>query len=73
MDTITLDCRGSVCPMPIVQIARAIKTLAEGQLLQVQADDPAFAADVEAWASQTGHELRELSGAPVFTALICKS
>jgi len=53
----TLDCTGLICPMPIVKMAKAIKQIEQGQVLQLIATDPGSPADVEAWSRQTGHEL----------------
>lgn len=61
MAVIELDCKGLNCPMPIVKISRAIKTLQVGDRLHVLASDPSFKADVEAWARRLGHALVEFS------------
>lgn len=53
----TLDCTGMRCPRPIVKLSRAIARMAPGDELVVMADDPAFAADVAAWAQLTGNRL----------------
>jgi tRNA 2-thiouridine synthesizing protein A len=53
----TLDCTGLLCPMPILKMAKAIKQIEKGQVLQMIATDPGAPADVEAWVRQTGHEL----------------
>lgn len=53
----TLDCSNLNCPMPIVKVAKAFKTLEEGDTLAVTATDPAFQADIEAWVRRTGQEL----------------
>ncbi|MCA9227323.1 MAG: sulfurtransferase TusA family protein [Planctomycetales bacterium] len=53
----TLDCRGMNCPMPIVAVTKAIKTLASGDVLEVTATDLAFRPDIEAWSRRTGHKL----------------
>jgi TusA-related sulfurtransferase len=52
-----LDCKGQSCPMPIVNISRTIKKMDAGQLLEVEATDPAFRADLEAWCKKLGHVL----------------
>jgi len=52
-----LDCKNLNCPMPIVKISKAFKELLEGDTLEVQATDPAFKADVEAWIRKTGEIL----------------
>lgn len=57
MNVVDLDCKGLNCPMPIVKISRAMKTMGVGDQLRVQASDPAFKADVEAWVRKLGHAL----------------
>jgi tRNA 2-thiouridine synthesizing protein A len=53
----TLDCRGLLCPMPIIQVSKALKGMEVGQILEMLATDPGSKPDMEAWARQTGHEL----------------
>lgn len=55
-----LDCRTLACPLPIVRISRAIKAMQPGQVLQVQAADPAFPADLDAWLSTRSDTLLSL-------------
>lgn len=55
-----LDCRGMACPMPIVRVSRAMKLLAPGQTLRVEASDAAFPADLEAWLSMRSDKLLAL-------------
>ena len=57
----TLDVRGRSCPIPIVELMRVIKTLPEGDEVEVKADDKAFPADVEAWCKKTGNALVRLT------------
>lgn len=52
-----LDCKGLNCPMPIVKISRAMKQMTTGQTLAVEASDPSFKADVEAWVRKMGHAI----------------
>lgn len=56
----TLDCRGLLCPMPIIRIAQAIREIQIGQILEMLAGDPGSKADMEAWARQTGHEILKI-------------
>ncbi|MFN8854482.1 MAG: sulfurtransferase TusA family protein [Planctomycetaceae bacterium] len=73
MSQTELDCRGLSCPMPIVKISRAVKELGVGDELRVQASDPSFRADLEAWVTKMGHALKSFeSAAGVQTAIICK-
>jgi TusA-related sulfurtransferase len=55
-----IDVRGRACPMPIVELMRAMKTLNVGEEVLVLADDAAFPADVRAWCKQTGNTLVDL-------------
>jgi len=43
-----LDERGSLCPMPVIALARATKESPRSTILLL-ADDPAAASDVPAW------------------------
>jgi TusA-related sulfurtransferase len=52
-----LDCRGLLCPLPIVKTKQVIDTLSPGQVLKMQATDRGSVLDVQAWTRQTGHEL----------------
>ena len=51
-----LDCRGLVCPAPIIELARHIGDVEPGDLLGVVATDPAARIDVAAWCRMTGQE-----------------
>jgi tRNA 2-thiouridine synthesizing protein A len=55
-----LDCLGLFCPMPVLKVREAIKTMAAGQTLQMLSDDPASEADMKSWTARTGHELVEI-------------
>jgi TusA-related sulfurtransferase len=52
-----LDCVGLYCPMPIAQTKQEIDRLEVGQLLKVEADDPAAEEDIKRWAKRVGHEI----------------
>jgi len=51
-----LDCRGLVCPAPIIELARHISEVEPGGLLGVVASDAAARVDVAAWCRMTGHQ-----------------
>ena len=55
----TLDCTGMHCPMPIVKLKKATKTLQTGQIIKLIATDPGSNRDVPAWANKTGAEVLE--------------
>lgn len=52
-----LDCRGLYCPVPIVRTADEMKRMAEGEEVELLADDPGVPGDLRAWCKGTGHEL----------------
>jgi tRNA 2-thiouridine synthesizing protein A len=52
----TEDYRGQLCPMPIVNMARATKKMEIGQVLEAWADDEGAHNDVPAWCHKTGNE-----------------
>ncbi len=54
---IVLDLKGLLCPMPIVKMAKAIKGIEIGQVIEAEASDPGVMADIPAWCKSTGNEL----------------
>jgi len=53
---VTLDCYGLLCPMPIIQTAKAIKGMKVGQVLKIVSTDEGIKEDMPAWCRQTGQE-----------------
>ena len=62
--TTTVDARGQSCPGPLVTLAKALKTAASGDLLELLATDPGSKSDVPSWASLSGNELLEAGSGP---------
>jgi len=58
-----LDERGSVCPMPVIALARMTAALPEARLLLLS-DDPAAEHDVPAWCALRGRMLGWVGDAP---------
>jgi TusA-related sulfurtransferase len=52
-----IDCVGYYCPMPIAMTKEAIDEIEIGQILKIEADDPASEEDIKRWAKRTGHDL----------------
>ena len=50
------DYLGQACPMPIVHMAKNMRILSAGKVLEVRADDEGAHADIPAWCEQTGNE-----------------
>ncbi len=53
----SLDCIGLYCPIPIARTREEIDKLEVGQVLEVEADDPAAEEDIKRWAKHTEHEI----------------
>jgi tRNA 2-thiouridine synthesizing protein A len=52
-----LDLKGLLCPIPVVKMAKAIKEVEVGQIIEAYATDPGVMADIPAWCRTTGNEL----------------
>jgi TusA-related sulfurtransferase len=52
-----LDCIGLYCPMPISMTKEEIEKIEVGQVLKVEADDPAAEEDIRRWAKRTEQEI----------------
>ena len=50
------DSIGQMCPMPIAFLAKNMRTMTAGQVLEIHADDEGAHADIPAWCKQTGNE-----------------
>jgi len=57
IETIRLDCSGMQCPGPIMKVFESMKSMGDGQLLEVAASDPGFVRDIAAWCRRTGNTL----------------
>ena len=73
VNAVRLDCSGLQCPGPIMKVYDTMKTMADGETLEVSASDPGFVRDIEAWCRSTGNTLvsKGRSGAD-YTALLRK-
>jgi tRNA 2-thiouridine synthesizing protein A len=60
MDFSTLDCRGMVCPIPIVNLAQRMKEVDPGFEVEFFADDLSCVQDLPAWCGITGNVLVSL-------------
>ena len=52
-----LDYRGMKCPLPVLKARRALKEMASGDVLEIQADDPASPLDFAHFCDEAGHQL----------------
>jgi tRNA 2-thiouridine synthesizing protein A len=56
----TLDCKGLMCPMPIVKLAKKMKEIPVGTVLELIADDIGSKEDIPAWCKRTNNQLLEM-------------
>ena len=56
MPELTVDARGLLCPLPIIELAKVAADAASGDVITVECTDVAARVDVPAWARMTGNE-----------------
>ena len=52
-----LNLEGLMCPMPVAKIAKAIKEVPVGSVIEATATDPGVLADIPSWARTSGNKL----------------
>ncbi len=57
-----LDAAGLSCPMPVIELAKAIEHIAIGQMIAITATDPAARVDIPVWCRMQRHLLRGMEG-----------
>jgi len=55
--SVKLNLEGLLCPIPVVKVSQAVKTMKVGDVLEATATDPGVMADIPAWTKSTGNEL----------------
>lgn len=72
---VTLDAKGLSCPMPIMKLAKEMKKMKSGEVLEMLGTDPGSKSDVPSWCDKQGNTLldtQELDGG-VFRFVIQKA
>ena len=54
-----LDATGLLCPLPVLKARKRLKSMSDGSILRMLADDPAAIVDVPHFCSEAGHALLE--------------
>jgi TusA-related sulfurtransferase len=54
---LTVDTSGRFCPVPILEVSKAIQALRVGQVVEIVATDPGVESDLAAWCRATRNEL----------------
>jgi tRNA 2-thiouridine synthesizing protein A len=60
---VEVDARGLACPMPVIELSRAIEAGAVGTVVRLLATDPAAKVDVPVWCRMQRQQLRRASAA----------
>ena len=55
--TRTVDARGSFCPGPLMELIRAIRESAIGDVIAVRSSDKGSKVDIPKWIEKAGHRL----------------
>ncbi|HSK24408.1 MAG TPA: sulfurtransferase TusA family protein [Egicoccus sp.] len=55
---VEVDATGLSCPLPVIELAKAVGGIAVGQSVRLLATDPAAKVDVPVWCRMQRHELR---------------
>ena len=63
MNATVVDARGLACPLPVMKLTQAIKTVPLEALVELLSTDPGSTADLEAFERQSGHAVLERSQA----------
>lgn len=58
-----VDARGLACPIPVIELARAVEGEAVGAIVRLLATDPAAKVDVPVWCRMQRQGLREATEA----------
>ena len=67
-----LDARGLLCPLPVIRVQDAMRPLAAGAVLEVEATDPGVLHDIPAWCRVHGHRVESEERGDAFRFRIVK-
>lgn len=56
-----LDVRGVCCPIPLIQIAKSIRTLKRGQTLEISGNDPIFESSMRDFCRANNHAVLDVT------------
>ncbi len=58
---LVIDATGLLCPLPVLEIERALKRVDPGESVLLLATDEGLLVDLPAWCEGSGHELLSLT------------
>lgn len=56
-----IDARGKPCPLPVIELAKAVEHLSVGDEVVVLSDDAGAKVDIPVWCRMMGHDYRGLA------------
>ncbi len=60
MEVIKLDVKGQDCPIPLIEMKKALKTAKEEQLLEIEFTCPEATRSLPSYANEHGHKVQSL-------------
>lgn len=66
---ISLNVVGTCCPMPLIELAEAMKSLKSGQRLQITGNDPVFERGMRDYCQAGGHIIIDIQVQDSFTTI----
>ena len=52
-----IDAKGLLCPLPVLKLRKHLKSMESGDIVLINADDPAAAIDIPHFCNESGHTL----------------
>ena len=68
--TRVVDARGSFCPGPLMELIRAIRESAPGQVISVYSTDSGSRIDIPKWVDKASHRLVEVASRDGYDEII---
>jgi TusA-related sulfurtransferase len=65
-----IDARGSFCPGPLMELIRAIRESAVGEVIVVRSSDRGSRIDIPKWVEKAGHKLVGIEEAEGFDVIV---
>jgi tRNA 2-thiouridine synthesizing protein A len=60
METLEVDARRLLCPMPVIRLQDSIEPLAVGSIVKIVCTDPGVKNDIPAWCRINGHSVLDI-------------
>ena len=68
--TRTVDARGSFCPGPLMELIRAIRESAVGEVIAVYSSDRGSRIDIPKWVEKASHRLVGVDSADGYDVIV---